>query len=177
VGAAGATSGAASLVRRVEAEGAPPCGAPFWAIASRSPPRAIDGIGIRALLDRQRVVEPGSHPPARGSSGSLSRPGLAVFAFLFCTALIGMLACRRAGRSQRPRRCGGVSIVLLTIVVSPHRPAYGCWRCDDADARVCSRWFSVYLAPLRSASLWSGSSSGSASNKRYSAQHCLWGLR
>src|SRR4029077_3531513 len=80
--------------------------------------------------------------------------GLAVFAFLFCTALIGMLALS-AGRPILEETADHliwtalqwrVSIVLLTIVVSPRRPDLRLLAIDDADARVCSRWFSVYLA-------------------------------
>jgi hypothetical protein len=39
-----------------------------------------------------------------------------------------------------------LSIVLLTIVVSPRRSDLRLLAIDDADVRACSRWFSVYLA-------------------------------
>ncbi len=49
-----------------------------------------------------------------------------------------------------------LSIVLLTIVVSPRRPDLRLLAIDDDDARVCSRWFSVYLAaaPLNLFAIW-----------------------
>src|ERR1700745_3193773 len=41
-----------------------------------------------------------------------------------------------------------LSIVLLIIVVSPRRSDLRLLAIDDGDARVCSRWFLVYLAVL-----------------------------
>ena len=49
-----------------------------------------------------------------------------------------------------------LSIVLLIIVVSPRRSDLRLLDIDDADARVCSRWFSVYLtvAPFNFFLVW-----------------------
>jgi moderate conductance mechanosensitive channel len=155
-------------VRRVEAEGGTRRAAlRFWAIALAGLIAApLIGMGVRALLDRRQVVEPGLAPRLRAAFVRflVAVAGLAVFALLFCTALIGMLAVS-AGRPILEETADHliwaalqwrVSIVLLTIVVSPRRPDLRLLAIDDADARVCSRWFSVYLAaaPLNVFVVW-----------------------
>src|SRR3984893_18448786 len=155
-------------VRRVEAEGGTrPAAVRFWVIALAGFVAApFIGLGIRALLDRGPVVEPGLAPRLRAAfiRFLVAVAGLAVFAFLFCAALIGMLAMS-AGRPILEETADHliwaalqwrVSIVLLTIVVSPRRPDLRLLAIDDADARVCSRWFSVYLAaaPLNVVVVW-----------------------
>src|SRR6266446_7707116 len=88
-------------VRRVEAEGGTRRAAlRFWVIALAGFMAApLIGMGIRALLDRGPVVEAGLAPRLRAAfiRFLVAVAGLAVFAFLFCTALIGMLALS-AGR-------------------------------------------------------------------------------
>jgi small-conductance mechanosensitive channel len=155
-------------VRRVEAEGGTRRAAiRFWVIALAGFMAApLIGMGVRALLDRRPVVEPGLAPRLRAAfiRFLVAVAGLAVFAFLFCTALIGMLAVS-AGRPILEETADHliwtalqwrVSILLLTIVVSPRRPDLRLLAIDDADARVCSRWFSVYLtvAPLNFLFVW-----------------------
>src|SRR6266404_3037408 len=155
-------------VRRVEAEGgARRAALRFWVIALAGFMAApLIGMGIRALLDRGPVVEAGLAPRLRAAfiRFLVAVAGLAVFAFLFCTALIGMLALS-AGRPILEETADHliwtalqwrVSIVLLTIIVSPRRPDLRLLAIDDADARVCSRWFSVYLAaaPVHVFAVW-----------------------
>jgi moderate conductance mechanosensitive channel len=155
-------------IQRVEAEGGTRRAAlRFWVIALAGFMAApLIGLGIRALLDRGPVVEAGLAPRLRAAfiRFLVAVAGLAVFAFLFCTALIGMLALS-AGRPILEETADHliwtalqwrVSIVLLTIIVSPHRPDLRLLAIDDADARVCSRWFSVYLAaaPLNVFAVW-----------------------
>jgi hypothetical protein len=83
-------------VRHVEAEGGTRRAAlRFWAIALAGLIAApLIGMGVRALLDRRPVVEAGLAPRLRAAfiRFLVAVAGLAVFAFLFCTALIGMLA-------------------------------------------------------------------------------------
>ena len=155
-------------IQRVEAEGGTRRAAlRFWVIALAGFVAApLIGLAVRALLDRGPVVEAGLAPRLRAAfiRFLVAVAGLAVFAFLFCTALIGMLAMS-AGRPILEETADHliwaalqwrVSIVLLTIVVSPHRPDLRLLAIDDADARVCSRWFSVYLAaaPLNVFVVW-----------------------
>src|SRR5262249_56221214 len=76
---------------------------------------------------------------------------LAVFAFLFWAALMAIsmgrpILAETAARLVWAALQWRLSIVLLTIVVSPRRSDLRLLAIDDADARVCSRWFSVYLA-------------------------------
>jgi len=155
-------------IQRVEAEGGTRRAAlRFWVIALAGFVAApLIGLGVRALLDHGPVVEAGLAPRLRAAfiRFLVAAAGLAVFAFLFCTALIGMLAMS-AGRPILEETADHliwaalqwrVSIVLLTIVVSPHRPDLRLLAIEDADARVCSRWFSVYLAaaPLNIFVVW-----------------------
>jgi hypothetical protein len=136
----------------------------FWAIALAGFVAApLIGMGVRALLDRRPVVEPGLAPRLRAAfiRFLVAVAGLAVFAFLFCAALLAVSAGRPILEATADRLVWTalrwrLSIVLLTIVVSPRRPDLRLLAIDDADARVCSRWFSVYLtvAPLNFFVVW-----------------------
>jgi moderate conductance mechanosensitive channel len=142
-------------IRRVEADGGTRDTALiFWAIALAgvlaAPPI---GTGARALLDRRQVVDPGFGPRLRAAiiRFLVAITGLAVFAFLFCTALLAVSAGRPILEETADRLTWAalqwrLAIVLLMIVVSPYRSDLRLLAIDDADARVCSRWYSVYLA-------------------------------
>jgi moderate conductance mechanosensitive channel len=142
-------------VRYVEAEGGTRDAAlRFWAIALAGLVAApLIGLGMRAAFDRRLVVEPGLAPRLRAAFVKflVAAAGLAVFAFLFCAALMAVsmgrpILAETADRLVWAALQWRLSIVLLIIVVSPRRSDLRLLAIDDADARVCSRWFSVYLA-------------------------------
>jgi len=142
-------------VRHVEAEGGTRDDAlRFWAIALAGLVAApLIGMGMRAAFDRQAVVAPGLAPRLRAAfiKFLVAAFALAVFAFLFCAALMAIsmgrpILAETAVRLVWAALQWRLSIVLLIIVFSPHRSDLRLLAIDDADARVCSRWFSVYLA-------------------------------
>ena len=142
-------------VRYVEAEGGTREAAlRFWAIALAGLVAApLIGLGMRAAFDRRLVVEPGWAPRLRAAfiKFLVAAGGLAVFAFLLCAALMAVSMGRPVLAETADRLVWAalqwrLSIVLLIIVVSPRRSDLRLLAIDDADARVCSRWFSVYLA-------------------------------
>jgi moderate conductance mechanosensitive channel len=152
-------------VRQVEAEGSTRDAAlRFWAIALAGLVAApLIGSAARALFDRRRVVEPGLGPRLRAAfiKFLIAASGVTVFAFLFCAALMAMSMGRpiigeTADRLVWAALQWRLSIVLLSIVLSPHRPDLRLLAIDDADARICSRWFSVYLtvAPFNFFVVW-----------------------
>ena len=142
-------------VRYVEAEGGTREAAlRFWAIALAGLVAApLIGLGMRAAFDRRLVVEPGWAPRLRAAfiKFLVAAGGLAVFAFLFCAALMAVsmgrpILAETADRLVWAALQWRLSIVLLVIVVSPRRSDLRLLAIDDADARVCSHWFSLYLA-------------------------------
>ena len=142
-------------VRYVEAEGGTRGAAlRFWAIALAGLVAApLIGLGMRALLDHRQVVGPGLTPRLRAALIRFLVAGgaLAVFAFLFCAVLMAVsmgrpILAETADRLVWTALQWRLSIVLLIIVVSPRRSDLRLLAIDDADARICSRWFSVYLA-------------------------------
>ncbi len=152
-------------VRRVEADGGTRAAAlMFWVIAFAGLVAApLIGTGMRALLDRRQVVEPGLAPRLRAAVIKLlvAVAGLAIFAFVFCTALLAGSAGRPILEATADRLIWAalqwrLSIVVLMIVVSPHRSDLRLLAIDDGDARVCSRWFAVYLtvAPFNFFLIW-----------------------
>src|SRR5216683_6504677 len=136
----------------------------FWAIALAGLVAApLIGVGVRALLDRRQVAEPGLASRLRAAviRFLVAVAGLAVFAFLYCTALLAVSAGRPILEETADRLIWAalqwrLSIALLMIIVSPRRSDLRLLAIDDADARVCSRWFSVYLAaaPLNLFAIW-----------------------
>jgi small-conductance mechanosensitive channel len=115
------------------------------------------------LFDRRRVVEPGLGPRLRAAfiKFLIAASGVTVFAFLFCAALMAMSMGRpiigeTADRLVWAALQWRLSIVLLSIVLSPHRSDLRLLAIDDVDARICSRWFSVYLtvAPFNFFVVW-----------------------
>ena len=141
-------------VRRVEDAGGTPAAAlMFWVIALAGLVAApLIGTGMRALLERRQVVEPGLAPRLRGALIKLlvAVAGLTIFAFLFCTALLAVAAGRPVLEATADHLIWAalqwrLSIVLLIIVLSPYRSDLRLVALDDRDARVCSRWFAVYL--------------------------------
>jgi small-conductance mechanosensitive channel len=141
-------------VRQVEAEGGTRDAAlRFWAIALVGLVAApLIGSAVRALFDRRPVVEPGLGPRLRAAfiKFLIAASGVTVFAFLFCAALMAMSMDRpiigeTADRLVWAALQWRLSIVLLSIVLSPHRSDLRLLAIDDADARICSRWLSVYL--------------------------------
>ena len=142
-------------VRHVEAEGGTRDDAlRFWAIALAGLVAApLIGLGMRAAFDHRLVVAPGLAPRLRAAfiKFLVAAGGLAVFAFLFCAALMPVSMGRPVLAETADRLVWAalqwrLSIVLLIIVVSPRRSDLRLLAIDDADARICSRWFSVYLA-------------------------------
>ena len=142
-------------VRHVEAEGGTRDDAlRFWAIALSGLVAApLIGLGMRAAFDRRAVVAPGLAPRLRAAliKFLVAAFALAIFAFLFCAALMAIsmgrpILAETADRLVWTALQWRLSIVLLIIVVSPRRSDLRLLAIDDADARVCSRWFSVYLA-------------------------------
>ncbi len=141
-------------VRRVEAEGGTRAAAlMFWLIALAGLLAApLIGTGMRALLDRRQVVEPGLAPRLHAAAVRLlaAVAGLAVFASIFCTALLAVSAGRPLLEETADRLIWAalqwrLAIVVLMIVVSPHRSDLRLLAIDDGDARICSRWFAIYL--------------------------------
>jgi moderate conductance mechanosensitive channel len=152
-------------VRRVEAEGGTRDAAlRFWAIALAGLIAApLIGLGMRALLDRRQVVEPGLTPRLRAAliRFLVAASAVAAFAFLFCGALMAIsmgrpILAETADRLVWAALQWRLSIVLLVIVVAPRRSDLRLLAIDDADALICSRWFSVYLAvaPLNFFVVW-----------------------
>src|SRR6516165_5882868 len=142
-------------VRYVQAEGGTRDAAfRFWAIALAGFVAApLIGLGMRAAFDRRLVVEPGLAPRLRAAfiKFLVAAGGLAVFAFLFGAVLMAVsmgrpILAETADRLVWTALQWRLSIVLLTIVLSPRRSDLRLLAIDDADARICSRWFSVYLA-------------------------------
>jgi len=126
----------------------------FWLIALAGLVAApLIGMGMRAAFDRRIVVAPGLGSRLRAAfiKFLVAAFALAVFAFLFCAALMAIsmgrpILAETADRLVWTALQWRLSIVLLIIVVSPRRSDLRLLAIDDADARVCSRWFSVYLA-------------------------------
>jgi small-conductance mechanosensitive channel len=152
-------------VRHVEAEGGTRDDAlRFWAIAFAGLVAApLIGRGMRALFDRRPAVEPGLAPRLRAAVIQLlvAGAGLAVFAFVFCAALMAVsmgrpILAETADRLVWAALQWRLSIVLLTIVLSPRRSDLRLLAVDDGDAGVCSRWFAIYLtvAPLNVFVVW-----------------------
>jgi len=142
-------------VRRVEAEGGTREAALlFWVIALAGFVAApLIGMAVRALLERRPVVEPELAPRLRDAfiRFLIAVGGLAVFAVVFCAALLAVSAGQPILEETADRLVWAatqwrLSIILLMIVVAPRRPDLRLLAIDDVDARVCSRWFSVYLA-------------------------------
>src|SRR5215469_1332122 len=141
-------------VRNVETEGTRDHALRFWAIALAGLVAApLIGMGMRTAFDRRIVVALGLGSRLRAAfiKFLVAVFALAVFAFLFCAALMAIsmgrpILAETADRLIWAALQWRLSIVLLTIVVSPRRSDLRLLAIDDADARVCSRWFSVYLA-------------------------------
>jgi moderate conductance mechanosensitive channel len=152
-------------VQRVEAEGGTRDAAlRFWAIALAGLIAApLIGQGMRALFDHRLVVEPGLASRLRAAfiKFLVAAGGLTVFAFLFCAVLMAVsmgrpILAQTADRLIWAALQWRLSIVLLVIIVSPRRSDLRLLAIDDGDARVCSRWFSVYLtvAPFNFFLIW-----------------------
>ena len=152
-------------VQRVEAAGGTRDAAlRFWAIALAGLIAApFIGSAARTLFDRRPVVEPALAPRLRAAfiKFLVAAVGLAVFAFLFGAALMAIsmgrpILAETADRLVWTALQWRLSIILLSIVLSPHRSDFRLLAMDDADARTCSRWFLVYLmvAPFNFFVVW-----------------------
>jgi hypothetical protein len=156
-------------VDHVEAEGGTRSDAlRFWTIALVGLVAApLIGMGMRAAFDRRIVVAPVLRPRLRAAliKFLVAAFALAVFPFLFCAALMPIsmgrpILAETADRLIWAALQWRLSIVLLTIVVSPHRSDLRCWLSTmpmRASVRAGSR--SIWRL-RRSISLSSGSSSG-----------------
>jgi moderate conductance mechanosensitive channel len=152
-------------VRNVEAEGGTRDAAlRFWAIALAGLVAApLIGLGMRAAFDRRVVVEPALAFRLRAAliKFFVAAGGLAVFAFFFSVVLMAIsmgrpILAQTADRLVWAALQWRLAIVLLIIIVSPRRSDLRLLAIDDGDARVCSRWFSVYLtvAPFNFFLIW-----------------------
>ena len=152
-------------VRHVEAEGGTRDDAlRFWAIALAGLVAApLVGRGMRALFDRRQIVEPGLGSRLRAAfiKFLVAAFALAIFAFHFCAALMAIsmgrsILAETADRLVWTALQWRLSIVLLVIILSTRRSDLRLLAIDDVDARVCSRWFSVYLtvAPFNFFVVW-----------------------
>ena len=152
-------------VQRVEAEGGTRDAAlRFWVIALAGLVAApLIGLGMRALFDRRPVIEPRLALRLRAAFIQLllAIAGLATFAFIFGAVLMAVsmgrpILAETADRLVWTALQWRLSIVVLTIVLSPRRSDLRLLAIDDGDARVCSRWFSVYLtvAPFNFFVVW-----------------------
>jgi moderate conductance mechanosensitive channel len=152
-------------VRQVETEGGTrEAAVRFWIIALAGLVAApLIGLGMRALFDRRPTVEPRLAPRLRAAFIQLlvAVAGLAVFAFLFSVVLMAVsmgrpILAETADRLVWAALQWRLSIVLLTIVLSPRRSDLRLLAIDDSDARLCSRWFAVYLtvAPFNFFLIW-----------------------
>jgi small-conductance mechanosensitive channel len=112
------------------------------------------GWGVRGLLDRWQsgVTESALAP---GSRAMIIRfladvAAQAVFGVLLWAVLLGISSGLPILEETADRLVWAVmiwrlSIVVLMFVVSPQRPDLRLMAIDDADARVCVRWLTVYL--------------------------------
>ena len=134
-------------VRRVEAEGGTREAALlFWVIALAGFVAApLIGMAVRALLERRPVVEPELAPRLRDAfiRFLIAVGGLAVFAVVFCAALLAVSAGQPILEETADRLVWAalqwrLSIVVLTIVLSPRRSDLRLLAIDDGDARVLS---------------------------------------
>ena len=152
-------------VRRVETEGGTRDDAlRFWVIALAGLVTApLIGLGMRAAFDRRPVIEPALAARLRAAliKFLVATAGLAVFAFLFCAVLMAVsmsrpILAQTADRLVWTALQWRLSIVLLIIIVSPRRSDLRLLAVDDGDARICSRWFAVYLtlAPFNFFLIW-----------------------
>ena len=152
-------------VRNVEAEGGSRDDAlRFWAIALAGLVAApLIGVGARILFDQRIAVASGFTPRLHAAfiKFLVAAFALAVFAYLLCAALMAIslgrpILAETADRLIWAALQWRLSIVLLTIVVSPRRSDLRLLAIDETDARVCSRWFSVYLtvAPFNFFVVW-----------------------
>jgi small-conductance mechanosensitive channel len=152
-------------VQRVEAEGGTRDAAlRFWVIALAGLVAApLIGLGMRALFDRRPVIEPRLALRLRAAFIQLllAIAGLATFAFIFGAVLMAVAMGRPILAETTDRLVWAalqwrLSIVLLTIVLSPRRSDLRLLAIDDGDAHVCSRWFAVYLtvAPFNFFLIW-----------------------
>src|SRR5262249_52792645 len=136
----------------------------FWAIALAGLVAApLLGVGARTLFDRRIAGASGFTPRLRAAfiKFLVAALALAVFAFLLCAAFMTIsmgrpILAETADRLIWAALQWRLSIVILSIVLSPRRPDLRLLAIDDADARVCSRWFSVYLtvAPFNFFIVW-----------------------
>ena len=152
-------------VREVEAEGGTrEAAVRFWIIALAGLVAApLIGLGMRAAFDPRLVIEPTLAARLRAAliKFLVATAGLAVFAFLFCALLMAVsmgrpILAQTADRLVWAALQWRLSILLLIIIVSPRRSDLRLLAVDDGDARVCSRWFAVYLtvAPFNFFLIW-----------------------
>jgi moderate conductance mechanosensitive channel len=113
------------------------------------------GIGMRRLADRRQadVTEPGLMPRLRaaGFRFLVSLGMVALYAGLFWIALSFIAAGvpiveETADELLWATLKWRLLTIALLIVVSPYRPDIRLLQIDDADARKCARWITVYLA-------------------------------
>jgi moderate conductance mechanosensitive channel len=139
------------------AEGAAPDAAiRFWIVALAGLVAVpLIGRGIRRLFDRQQrdVKEPGLMPrlKAGGFRFFASIAALACYVILLWTVLSIAAAGTPILAETADRLLWAVLkwrllMIALVVVVSPYRPDLRLLAIDDADARRCTRWISVYLA-------------------------------
>ena len=143
-------------IEQVEADGGTPWLAlSFWlvglAVLVAAP---VIGRAFRELLDRRqaRVTAQELAPRLRAAiiRFLIATAYVALFGVVYWTALLCVSSGRpileeTADRLVWAALIWRLLIIILIVVVSPHRSDLRLLAIDDADARTCSRWLAVYL--------------------------------
>jgi len=143
-------------IEQVEADGGTPWLAlSFWlvglAVLVAAP---VIGRAFRELLDRRqaRVTAQQLAPRLRAATIRflIATTYVALFGVVYWTVLLCVSSGRpileeTADRLVWAALIWRLLIIILIVVVSPHRSDLRLLAIDDADARTCSRWLAVYL--------------------------------
>jgi len=143
-------------IEQVEADGGTPWLAlSFWlvglAVLVAAP---VIGRAFRELLDRRqaRVTAQELAPRLRAAiiRFLIATTYVALFGVVYWTALLCVSSGRpileeTADRLVWAALIWRLLIIILIVVVSPHRSDLRLLAIDDANARTCSRWLAVYL--------------------------------
>ena len=143
-------------IEQVEADGGTPWLAlSFWlvglAVLVAAP---VIGRAFRELLDRRqaRVTAQELAPRLRAAiiRFLIATTYVALFGVVYWTVLLCVSSGRpileeTADRLVWAALIWRLLIIILIVVVSPHRSDLRLLAIDDADARTCSRWLAVYL--------------------------------
>ena len=143
-------------IEQVEADGGTPWLAlSFWLVALAVLVAApVIGRAFRELLDRRqaRVTAQQLAPRLRAATIRflIATTYVALFGVVYWTVLLCVSSGRpileeTADRLVWAALIWRLLIIILIVVVSPHRSDLRLLAIDDANARTCSRWLAVYL--------------------------------